>query len=132
MPVQVLKYTPEPRFGWTWGSRRTSCSPKKQKQKSVVGHGHLPWHSTMMGTSAHLDVFHDHVVHDIILVVARVREREKYGVAVERLTNWTYCPRDPNAIPFPPRQVTSLTKMLVEFYHGRPLALGVNRNTTYW
>ena len=52
-------------------------------------------------------------------------------MAVERLTNCTYCPREPNAIPFPPRQVTSLTKMFVEFYRGRLLVLVVNCGTTY-
>ena len=79
---------------------------------------------------AYFEVFHVHIVYDIVLeqaAVKDVKDGEKGGVLV-RLTNWTYCPTDPNAMPFPPRHMASLTYMFVEFCESLSLGVLVRQN----
>ncbi len=72
---------------------------------------------TASGT-AYLEIFQENVVHIVVLQAAmRWNKRGRRTLVDSKvLTNWTYCPSDPKAIPFPPRQVMSLATMFVEFY----------------
>jgi hypothetical protein len=61
----------------------------------------------------YLCVADDYIVHDVALQPCQPLAMWR---TANCLTRFAYCPKEPNAMPFPPRQVMLLARMFVEFY----------------
>ena len=64
----------------------------------------------------HLQILQEDMVDDIVLRTVGYESVDVLQWIRAIPTNCTYCPRDPKAIPLPPRQVMSLATIFVEFW----------------